>query len=69
MGEKVRKALFQGWSRLVQEERGAQTLEYLALALLIVAILGVSASFAQGGSGVGDALADWFKAAIEKLKP
>jgi hypothetical protein len=36
---------------------------------LIVAILGVSASFAQGGSGVGDALADWFKAAIEKLKP
>jgi len=68
MRERVKKGLYRAWTRLVHEERGAQTLEYLALGLLILAVLAVGSSFARQGE-VGEALVDYFKKAIEKLSP
>ncbi len=40
MSQKLRARLSDAWFRLKYEELGAQTLEWLALALLILAILG-----------------------------
>jgi Flp pilus assembly pilin Flp len=53
------------WQRFKAEERGAQTLEWLALALLLLAILGTAASLS--GEGFGQALKNKFLGLVNKI--
>lgn len=55
------------WERFKAEERGAQTLEWLALALLILAILGAASSL--GGGGFSTALKEKFIGMVNNINP
>lgn len=65
--ERIRTAAIQAWIRLKHEELGAQTLEWLALALLILGLLAVAAP-AVTGVNVADALKAKFIELIDKIK-
>lgn len=53
------------WIRFKTEERGAQTLEWLALALLILAILGTAAGLS--GGEFSKALKEKFLSMVNKI--
>ncbi|MCS7351008.1 MAG: hypothetical protein RMM10_05715 [Anaerolineae bacterium] len=61
---------FQGWlSRLAKDARGLQTLEWVALAIVILAFLGAIAAFLgnQGENTVGRAVAGAIQRFFEGL--
>lgn len=49
MSQKFKSTMTRIWIRFKYEELGAQTLEWLALALLILGILGAGASMTNDG--------------------
>lgn len=53
------------WHQFKADERGAQTLEWLALALLLLAILGTATSLT--GNGFGEALKEKFLGLVGKI--
>jgi hypothetical protein len=55
-----------GWHWFRTDERGAQTLEWLALALLLLAILGTAAS-TLSANGFGEALKSKFIGLVNKI--
>lgn len=67
MLERVQTAVLRGWLRLKHEQEGAQTLEYLALALLIVSILG-GATALGGDTAFGNSLKSKFVDMLDKIK-
>jgi len=67
MWERMQVSLIGAWIRLKEEERGAQTLEWLALALLILAILGGAATLTNGTS-FGEALRAKFVEMVGKIQ-
>lgn len=67
MLERIKMAALRTWIRLKDEERGAQTLEWLALALLILAILGGTAA-ASGSLGIANELRQKFLDMINKIQ-
>ena len=50
MSQKFKDSVIQAWIRLKHEELGAQTLEWLALALLILGILGAGSVAVNDGA-------------------
>lgn len=66
MARKVAVGMRVALYRLWHEERGAQTLEWLALALLILAILG-TVTAAAGQNSFGEALRAKFLSLVEKI--
>lgn len=67
MLERMKMAATRVWIRLKYEEKGAQTLEWLALALLILAILGGTAA-ASSNLGIADTLRQKFVDMINKIQ-
>lgn len=55
------------YARYVNNERGAQALEWVALGLVVLAIMGVIAAGINGDTSLGKAIIDKLKGMIEGL--
>lgn len=55
------------YSRYVKNERGAQALEWVALGLVVLAIMGVIAAGIEGDTSIGKAIVDQLKNLIEGI--
>lgn len=55
------------WTGYVKNERGAQALEWVALGLVVLAIMGVIAQGLKGDTSLGKAILDKLKEMISGL--